>query len=407
MPKKPKYEAIRCNHFLWRLSRRDKVWYADGRTNTINVGRHSLGTRDKAEALSLLVRLDESRAVKFGLIERKASISAAPSELTLAEGRQLYEAHISRSRVAGGVKDSTKKRYRAVFDKFVPWAGKHGIVYFNQVDAGVLNRYATTLEKQCYAQKTLLNELTTLKQCVRWLIDDGRLVGCEPINLKLKKVESQRAYCYRSTEVVAILERCRQVPTLGWIGDAVTALAHTGMRIQELANLRWSDVDFENNRVTLTDESGRAASDEPRRTLKSGRSRSFPVHPDLLVVLKRLPKIDQYVFHGPHGGRLKADFVRRMFVRQVLQPLADKFPAASGGQSFIDGRMHGFRHFFVSLCATSGVPERVVMEWVGHADSSMVRHYFFLHDDEAKRYMNGLNVFEKTAGCSDGQIPKS
>jgi integrase len=217
----------------------------------------------------------------------------------------------------------------------------------------------------------------------------------------------RKDHCYRPAEVAAILERCRQVPTLGWIGDTLTALAYTGMRIEELANLKWSDVDLENSRITLADESGRGANDEPRRTLKSGRSRAFPVHPDLPVVLKRLPKIDQYVFHGPHGGRLKADFVRRMFVRPVLKPLADKFPAAGGGQSFIDGRLPSFRHFFVSLCATSRVPERVVMEWVGHADSAMVRHYFHLHDDEAQRFMKSLNLVEGTVGCSDGQIPKS
>jgi integrase len=109
-------------------------------------------------------------------------------------------------------------------------------------------------------------------------------------------------------------------------------------------------------------------------------------------VLIRLPKIDQHVFHGPRGGRLKADTVRRVLVRDVLKPLAAKFPLNSGGQSFVDGRLHSFRHYFVSVCATSGVPERVVMEWVGHADSAMVRHYFHLHDEQGRRQMHGLDL---------------
>ena len=47
-------------------------------------------------------------------------------------------------------------------------------------------------------------------------------------------------------------------------------------------------------------------------------------------------------------------------------------------------------------------PQRVVMEWVGHADSAMVRHYFHLHDEEAQRRMNGLNLLGGAAGRSDG-----
>ena len=175
--------------------------------------------------------------------------------------------------------------YGSVFDKFVPWADKQGIRFFNQVDAKVLNRYAAHLEKNSYAQKTLLNELTTLKQCVRWLIDDGHLVGRDPIKMKLRKVESQRAYCYRPNEVAAMLEHCRQNPKLGWIGCAITGLAYTGMRIEALAGLMWSDIDLENQRITLTDESGQAGFGDERRTLKSGKSRGFPIHPDLQACL--------------------------------------------------------------------------------------------------------------------------
>lgn len=393
MPKKAKFELVQCTHFTWRLRRRGAMWYGDGRYNQINAGRHSLGTTNKAEAIKALALLDEACAVQFGLIELKQSPAPTTNNtLSLATGRKLYEEHIGRSRVTGGVKDSTKKRYRTVFDKFAAWGAKNGIADFSKVDANALNRYASFLEKQGYAQKTLLYELTLMKQSVRWLIEEGHLVGCDPIKLKLRKVESQRAYCYRPAEVEAILQHCRDEPKLGWIGDAVTGLVCTGMRIDELANLKWTDVDFSNNRITLTDESSRAPGDSPKRTLKNSHSRSFPIHPNFLIVLVRLPKIDEYVFHGPSGGRFKPDYIRLMFVRHVLRPLAKRFPTVPGGQGFLDGRMHSFRHYFVSMCASNGVPERVVMEWVGHADSTMVRHYFHLHDEESQRQMNGLSL---------------
>jgi integrase len=180
------------------------------------------------------------------------------------------------------------------------------------------------------------------------------------------------------------------------------------MRIDELVNMMWADVDFNNGgRITLTDESSRGNTGGPRRTLKSGHSRSFPIYADFLPVLLRLPRIDKYVFHGPRRGRLKADTVRRVLVRDVLEPLAGKFPSTNGGKGFTDGRLHSFRHYFVSMCATNKcISERAVMEWVGHADSSMVRHYFHLHDEEARRQMQSLDLLGGAVGRSDGDVPK-
>lgn len=67
------------------------------------------------------------------------------------------------------------------------------------------------------------------------------------------------------------------------------------------------------------------------------------------------------------------------------------FPRA-GERGFADGRLHSFRHYFASRCANDGAPERMVMEWLGHKDSDMVRHYYHLHDDEARRQMCRLDL---------------
>jgi integrase len=129
-----------------------------------------------------------------------------------------------------------------------------------------------------HAHKTLVNELTTLKQSIRWLIKAKHLKSATPIELKLRKAESEPAYCYRSAEVSAMLKHCRTETTLNWLGDVITALACTGLRIAELASLRWTDIDFDSARIKLTGETGRAREpDRKRRKLKSGRSRSFPI----------------------------------------------------------------------------------------------------------------------------------
>jgi integrase len=171
------------------------------------------------------------------------------------------------------------------------------------------------------------------------------------------------------------------------------------MRISELAALRWADVDRAANVIRLTDETTRAprkASGERRQT-KNSRSRAFPVSTELKQVLARLqPRNDGAIFHGPLGGRLKPDTVRTVLIREVLTPLADRYPSPPEDLGFKDGRLHSFRHFFCSTCANSGVPEAVVIKWLGHRDSQMVRHYYHLHDAEAQRQMQRLKFIGST-----------
>ena len=93
-------------------------------------------------------------------------------------------------------------------------------------------------------------------------------------------------------------------------------------------------------------------------------------------MLKELPQRGLHIFRGPRGGKLKPDTVRNILIREVIKPLAERFPNPLGKKGFAAGRLHSFRHYFASMCANQGTAERVAMEWMGHADSEMVRHYY-------------------------------
>ena len=101
---------------------------------------------------------------------------------------------------------------------------------------------------------------------------------------------------------------------------------------------------------------------------------------------------------------MKPDTVRRILIREVIEPLTERFPSPTDEKGFRDARLHSFRHYFCSTCANSGVPERMVMEWLGHVDSEMVRHYYHLHDEEARRRMADLDFLGGAGGCSAGDV---
>ena len=404
MPAKRTKERIVATHFVWLLGRRAGVYYADGRSNQPSAGRHSLGTKQYDQAREALQRLDLVQAVALGKAERSLLDQTPSPLLSLGEGRRLYLEHVQRPRVVGGARPVSAQRYRAVFDKFEVFAQGEGITTWNGVSRGLLEGYAAHLDDQGYAYATEYLELTTLKQVVKWLVDEGHLPPARRLHLPLNKPQGTTTYCWRPAEVRALLQHCQQHRDLAWLGAVLTALACTGLRISELAALRWSDLDLDNNVVRLTDETtqGRRRPG-PARTTKSGRNRSFPMHKELRRILATLERAtDGLIFHGPKGGKLKPDTVRRSLIWDVLTPLAKRFPSSAEEVGFRHGRLHSFRHFFCSTCANKGVPEQVVMAWLGHSDSAMVRHYYHLHDDEAQRQMKRLDFMGTAAGAPKG-----
>lgn len=393
-----KNDSVSCRYFIWRLFRRDGVFYADGRGGKFKLGKHSLGTREREMALENLRRLDEAKAVELGLAE--AASTAAASTPTITEGWQLYFEHCEGNPVMGGASPATIKRYSPVRDKHLQFCRKHGIETWQHFDEQALRRYGKWLA-QSKADRTVYLELTLFKSVNGWLIDQKRLPASAKLVLVLKKPQGTDTYCYSSAEVTAMIEHCRANKNLGWLADAIVGLAHTGTRISELAGLRWGDVHLDSGILRIADErsSRRKRQAGTSRTTKGKRSRTIPIHAELRKLLVGMTRqADGFVFHAARGGRIRLRNVLEQFIRHVIEPLQPKFPVPVGEIGFEHGRLHSFRHFFCSQCFLGGASEGEIKEWLGHADSKMVEHYRHLRSEDAQRKMNQIRFLEQADG---------
>ena len=374
MPRIPDRPPIQCEFYTWRLFQRQGVWYADGRRDGHALGKHSLGTRDRKEALERLRLLDRKMAIQNGLAvpvgQQKES-----TDVSIEAGWEMFMKHCSRPQVTGGVSKNTKKRYRAVRAKHVDFCGKNGIHSWKEVSKETTEKYGQSLTRRPYADATIYLELVLIKSVVKWLIDEKKIPESCRFKLSMCRPEGTDTHCYSQQEVQAMVAHCRTNPALNWMGDVIAVLACTGLRISEAAALRQSDVDLQSNTIHLTDERSsrlRRQFGNARRT-KGRRSRALPIHPELREVLEQLAvHSDGRLLHGPRGGKLKPDTVRKILIRDVIQPLTPQFPTPEREIGFEHGRVHSFRHYFVSQAFRDGASEGEVMEWVGHRDSKMV-----------------------------------
>ena len=147
----------------------------------------------------------------------------------------------------------------------------------------------------------------------------------------------------------------------------------TGMRRSELINLRWSNIDFGNNQIKVSN------SDD--FTTKSGKERVIPIHPKLLELLSGMDKTNEYVFAQEGNLRYSSAYISHRF----------KFYAGKAGLSE-KIRFHSSRHSFASLCVQSGVDLYSVQELLGHTDASTTQIYSHLTRSHLHSEINKIHV---------------
>jgi integrase len=135
--------------------------------------------------------------------------------------------------------------------------------------------------------------------------------------------------------------------------------AHSGARRSEMLRIKIDDIDIEGERIQLREKKKDRSRDETYR--------SIPLTPKLLEVLK------DWVLNHPGGQMLIVDQkgkpltlsqVSRGF-RTVVQ--SSKWEVLLG--------WHVLRHSFASNCASRGIDQRIIDEWMGHQTEEMRRRY--------------------------------
>jgi integrase len=391
-------EVFNCEHFTWRLYRRAGVYYADGRGAAVSLRRRSLNTRNRETALRHLKELDKRKAMDLGMIPREGmATSGAGAVLSIEQGLEVYKGHMNRPEAAKGVRESTRKRYRTAFRHFKEFCQAKGIGSWNAVNSKVLNEFGRKFEDDEYKPRSVYFNITTIKQVSKYLVDTRHLPASCAFRYPMSKPTGTDTHCYSVEEVSVILKLAKSLPGQEWMHRALVGLAHTGLRVSELASLRWSDFNDDLTMIHLTDQGHRSKHEAGRRRTKTGRGRKLPVHEDLRLLLQSMSRDSaRPVFASALGKRLNCGRLREQFVRKIIRPLSARFPSPEGERGFADGRLHSFRHFFCSRMVAAGVPLLVLQKWLGHRNSAMVGHYFDLKDAEATALMSSIEMLPKT-----------
>ena len=208
------------------------------------------------------------------------------------------------------------------------------------------------------SSKTINNTIGTLRTMLRWAEEEGEVMAAPRI--KALKMEPPAPDFLTFTETEMLLAAAQY--NREWHAMIFFAL-RTGVRFGELTELRWSDIDWVNNQVTVSRAWARGGVRPP----KSGKPRIIPLSPETVVLLRGIRHTHgELVFCKPDGGR---HIHRRCDV--AIKRICKKAGLRSIG-------WHTLRHTFASHLVMRGAPLLSVQQLLGHSTIMMTQRYAHL-----------------------------
>jgi integrase len=172
--------------------------------------------------------------------------------------------------------------------------------------------------------------------------------------------------------------------TKNWLQfcDYIRLLAYCGAREQEALRLRWPDVDFQGEQLTIGSD-GDTKNKTARNVDFNARLKGH-----LLEMNKRRAPDSDWLFPSPQRGDkdIHAQTFRES-LKLVRAHAAEKHPHLAS-KAF-----HDLRHYFASYCVMSGIDFKTVSQWLGHRDGGFLvcKTYSRLSDTHTKEQAQRVN----------------
>lgn len=178
-----------------------------------------------------------------------------------------------------------------------------------------------------------------------------------------------------SQEIGLILKQCKRSRKGKLLKTLFFVMAHTGVRISELCNICFDDIDYQRNSITVTG--------------KFGKTRVIPVKKYVLVG-RNYPSIQNYVKHHRYNNSKKYVFTTKhgqvspWFIRRELKILCRVV-----GLGWI--HPHSFRHYYATTLLKKNVNLKVVQLILGHANLKTTSRYLHMLQDDIFGAINHIS----------------
>lgn len=279
--------------------------------------------------------------------------------------------------------ENTRCSYQLNLDNWILPA--LGDLKMPEITSANISAVLLSMQSQGKAQGTCVKVYTVLHSLFKMaymgdVIEKNPMDKVERPRPRKDEVQGKQVEAYTVEEVQRILAGLESEP-IKWRAF-LRLLIDTGIRRGEACAIRWRDVDFQANTITI---SGNLCYTPQKGvyldTPKNGHTRTVDVDPDVMKLLRALRAsqkvISQYVFSQDNGQPIHPQSPTR-----YMKKFSERYGVP-------DLHPHKLRHTFASIAITNGADVASVSEKLGHSDKAVtLRMYTHADAESMKRASN-------------------
>lgn len=268
---------------------------------------------------------------------------------------------------------------KALLQRFVRIKNTIGVKYLHELDKKVLGDYVN-MRKQLVSNSTINRELAALS-AIRTMARDFwelRINPARPFQFKQKEPAENIKFLPDWETAQKIIDRA--TPSIRPI--IYTAL-YTGMRRCNILGLKWEDINFTDNTITILAKN---------RTKLGGENLVIPVVPQMRQILLEQPRINEYVFNrkGKPFKNINRDWYRIFYKEDKNKRLTKELKDPK--LKYIN--FHGLRHTAATWILRKTNNLRITADILGHNNINTTMKYAHVLDSEKRSAL--MSVFDET-----------
>ena len=274
------------------------------------------------------------------------------------------------------IKESTYANYsNNIFNHIIPKLGNY---YLNELNHKVIQDFLLELSKNGrkdnnggLAEKTIKDITIIIKGSIKKGINEDKIKHIELTFNYPKDNKENRLYVLTKREQNKITNYVLENINSRNIGLLISL--YSGIRIGELCALKWEDIDFKKNCLTINKTIQRVYIKDKDKNISKviittpktkNANREIPINKDFLEILKKIKSDKKHYILTANEKYIEPRTYRKYF-NKILDELKIKH-----------FNFHSLRHTFATNCISLGVDYKTVSELLGHANVNITLNLY-------------------------------
>lgn len=284
------------------------------------------------------------------------------------------------------VTGTTMETYKILLKQFEDFCTENEIINVEDITQNTIKKYIIHFQKKGNNPSTTNTKLQRIKAFLNYMVECD-VIKVSPAKKIQRAKEDIRIEVFTDYHIKQMLNYYRRIKQREKSFYAyrdhtiIVTLLSTGLRLSELSNLKWSDIDFQQQTLSVFG--------------KNRKKENIPITEKLIKELSAYR-----IFVGSHfQGSVQNDYIFTNTNNDFLTPDAIKniFKRLSRIMNFKDVRLsaHTFRHTFCQRCIQSGMSTFAVQRLMRHSSISVTERYAAMWGNDLKEQNDKYNPLNK------------